>query len=102
MQTLIALVLIMALACLFWQHRQQAERAHVLISHKCKQLDLQLISVSLHRLQWPCATTEWRWIYQFQFEFSSLGDDCYQAILHMHGPRAQRWDIPPYRIVDSQ
>lgn len=102
METLLGLVLITAFACLFWHHRQQAERAQVLIHQKCKQLDLQLVSVSLHRLQWPSARTKWRWVYQYQFEFSSLGDDCYRAKLHLQGPIAYQWEIPPYRIVDSQ
>ncbi|EPI4818148.1 DUF3301 domain-containing protein, partial [Vibrio alginolyticus] len=40
----------------------------------------------------------WRWHTVYQFEFSSLGDDCYQGELTMVGFRPQNFHLPPHRL----
>ncbi|MBN3491551.1 DUF3301 domain-containing protein [Vibrio neptunius] len=92
-------ILGLAFGCfLFWQQRRQAELAKSIAASKCKQLDLQLISVALkgHKLKTPDGL--WRWHSVYQFEFSSLGDDCYQGKLIMQGFRLMKVDLPPHRM----
>ncbi|UUM29894.1 DUF3301 domain-containing protein [Vibrio japonicus] len=92
-------ILILALVCfLFWQQRRQAELAKLIASRKCEQLNLQLISVALkgHKMKTPDGL--WRWHSIYQFEFSSLGDDCYQGTLIMQGFHLAKINIPPHRM----
>ncbi|WED21190.1 DUF3301 domain-containing protein [Vibrio sp. JC009] len=89
----------LSFACfLFWQQRRQSELAKAAIARRCDQLDLQLLSVafSAHKLITP--DRKWRWHTVYQFEFSALGDDCYQGRLIMQGFRPAHFQIPPYRI----
>ncbi|MCW8333377.1 DUF3301 domain-containing protein [Vibrio sp. SCSIO 43135] len=83
---------------LFWQQRRQSELAKAAISRKCDQLDLQLISVAFgqHKLKTPAGS--WRWHTTYQFEFSALGDDCYQGELIMVGFRPMNFHLPPHRM----
>ncbi|WP_428772169.1 DUF3301 domain-containing protein [Vibrio sp.] len=92
-------ILGLSLLCfLFWQQRRQAELARKAIERKCQQLELQLLSVALanHRLKTPGG--QWRWHTVYQFEFSSLGDDCYQGRLIMQGFRPLHFDLPPHHF----
>ena len=92
-------ILALAFGCfLFWQQRRQAELAKTIAIKKCKQLDLQLVSVALkgHKLKTPDG--RWRWHSVYQFEFSSLGDDCYQGRLIMQGFQLMKVDLPPHRM----
>ncbi len=92
-------ILAVSFGCLlFWQQRRQAEVAKTAIDHKCRQLDLQLVSVALgsHKLKTPEGI--WRFHTVYQFEFSSLGDDCYQGKLIMNGFRPVSFDLPAHRL----
>lgn len=86
---------------LFWQQRRQSELAKAAIARRCEQLDLQMLSVSFgaHRIKTPEGNLKWHTAYQF--EFSALGDDCYQANLIMRGFRPVRFNIPPYRMSET-
>ena len=86
---------------LFWQQRRQSELAKSAIAKRCEQLNLQLLSVSFgaHRIKTP--EGNWKWHSAYLFEFSALGDDCYQANLIMRGFRPARFNIPPYRIPND-
>lgn len=92
-------ILVLALVCfVFWQQRRQAELAKSIAARKCEQMELQLISVALkgHKLKTPDGS--WRWHSIYQFEFSSLGDDCYQGTLIMQGFHLAKFDLPPHRM----
>lgn len=92
-------ILALALVCfVFWQQRRQAELAKGIAARKCEQMELQLISVALkgHKLKTPDGS--WRWHSVYQFEFSSLGDDCYQGTLIMQGFHLAKFDLPPHRM----
>lgn len=92
-------ILALSFGCfLFWQQRRQAELAKSAIARRCKQLDLQLLSMSFgtHKIRTPDA--RWVWHTVYHFEFSALGDDYYQGQLVMQGFRAVHFDIPPYRM----
>jgi hypothetical protein len=95
-------ILGLSFACLlFWQQRRQSELAKTAISKRCKQLDLQLLTVSFgaHKIRTPEGKLKWHTLYHF--EFSALGDDCYQANLIMRGFRPVHFNIPPYRVADT-
>lgn len=98
MSDLLAILGIAIVAYLFWQQRRQAELARQLIQRKCDELNLQLVSVSFaaHKLKTPLGQKLWHT--QYNFEFSALGDDCYQGQLIMRGLQLQHFNIPPYRI----
>ncbi|MDN3610708.1 DUF3301 domain-containing protein [Vibrio ostreicida] len=95
---LITIVLLVFVCSLFWQQRRQAELAKTIAISKCNQLDLQFISVALkcHKLKTPDGL--WRWHSIYQFEFSALGDDCYEGKVVMQGFQLMRIDLPPHRI----
>ncbi|CAH0526697.1 DUF3301 domain-containing protein [Vibrio hippocampi] len=95
------LLMLLALSCLcglFWQQRRQSEIANSAVRRKCKELDLQVLSVSLgsHRLR--DANGRWGWHTIYEFEFSALGDDAYHAKLVMKGFRVLNFHLPPHRI----
>ncbi|NLS13146.1 DUF3301 domain-containing protein [Vibrio sp. SM6] len=98
MGDLLAILLLALLCFAFWQQRRQAELARAAISQKCRSLDLQLISVAFgaHRFKTPKG--QWRWHTIYRFEFSALGDDCYQGEMTMVGFHAIAFDLPPHRI----
>lgn len=98
MDNLLAIMALSFACFLFWQQRRQSELAKAAIIRRCKQLDLQLLSVafSAHRLR--TADKRWRWHTLYQFEFSALGDDCYQGKLIMQGFHPLQFQIPPYRM----
>lgn len=95
------LLLILALCFagfLFWQQRHQAEIAKQAIQRHWPEGVLNLC--------WPKATlsscksslSQWRWHTIYLFEFSSLGDDCYQGQLEMRGFRTVGFALPPHRM----
>ncbi|GAD88989.1 hypothetical protein VHA01S_014_00140 [Vibrio halioticoli NBRC 102217] len=98
MEHLLAILGCAILLTLFWQHRRQAELAKVAISRHCKQLELQIVSISSgsHRIRYPDGKLGWHTV--FCFEFSALGDDCYHGELTMHGMRLAHFYTQPYRI----
>lgn len=95
---LLAIIALALICFVFWQQRRQAELAKLMASKKCEQLELQLISVALkgHKLRTPDGV--WRWHSVYEFEFSSLGDDCYQGTLIMQGFHLMKFDVPPHRM----
>lgn len=92
----------LSFACfLFWQQRRQAEIAKAAIAARCQQLDLQLLSVSFGSHRFKSPEGKYKWHTAYHFEFSALGDDCYQANLIMRGFRPVHFNIPPYRINET-
>ncbi len=92
-------IVAVSLACwLFWQQRRQAEIAKAAIDSRCQQLDLQLVSVAFgaHKLKTPDG--RWRFHTIYHFEFSALGDDCYQGKLTMLGFKPAGFHLPPHRL----
>lgn len=92
-------ILALSFGCfLFWQQRRQSELAKAAIARRCQQLDLQLLSVAFSAHKLRDREKRWRWHTVYQFEFSALGDDCYQGKLVMQGFHPVQFQIPPYRI----
>ncbi|MBD1575090.1 DUF3301 domain-containing protein [Vibrio sp. S11_S32] len=98
---LLMILLVMFIALLFWQQRRQSELAHQAILRHCEQLDLQVLSTSLLRYKIKLPDGRWRFHSQYQFEFSSRGDDCYQGTMIMIGFKGTHFRLPPYRMVDN-
>ncbi|MDE1515845.1 DUF3301 domain-containing protein [Vibrio sp. dsl-7] len=95
------LLWILALCCAgwgFWQQRHQAETARQAIQRHCTQLDLQLLNVAFGQHKFRTSQGAWGLHTVYLFEFSALGDDCYQGQLEMRGLRVGRFSLPPYRI----
>ncbi|GLT17321.1 hypothetical protein GCM10007938_10980 [Vibrio zhanjiangensis] len=95
---LLAIMVLFLIAFVFWQQRRQAELAKEIATRRCKQLDLQLLSIALkgHYVKMPDG--RWCWHSIYQFEFSSLGDDYYQGQLVMRGLQLIRVQVPPHRM----
>ncbi|CAH0538897.1 DUF3301 domain-containing protein [Vibrio marisflavi] len=98
LSNLVSIFALCLICFLFWQQRRQAEVAKAAIAHKCKQLELQLVSVALGRHRLKDENGRWYWNTSYQFEFSSLGDDCYQGTLIMKGFRPLKFQLPPHRV----
>ncbi|WP_261815779.1 DUF3301 domain-containing protein [Vibrio gallicus] len=95
------LLLILGLAiilALFWQHRKQTEVARMAIERYCNKMELQVVSISsgAHKLR----DHQGRWYRhtEFAFEFSALGDDCYQGRLIMQGMRIMDVQTQAHRM----
>lgn len=96
---LIGIILLSLICYLFWQQRRQSEIAKQCIARKCAALDLQLLSVSFGQHKWKTPAHRWRWHTVYYFEFSALGDDCYQGQLVMVGFIPSGFDLPPHRML---
>jgi hypothetical protein len=92
MTELWGLLFVAALALAFWQRRKQAEHAKQLVAQKCKQLELQLLSVNYSGVRLSRQGLQWR----YQFEFASVADSRYIGELQMQG-RHYQFDIPAYK-----
>lgn len=95
---LLSILLLSFFCFLFWQQRRQSELAKAAITRKCEQLELQMVSVAFggHKIKTPQG--KWRWHTTYEFEFSALGDDCYQGQLTMIGFRPMQFHLPPHRM----
>lgn len=98
MSHLIGIVALSTLCYLFWQQRCQSEIAKQAIARKCAALDLQLISTSFGQHKWKTPHGRWRWHTIYHFEFSAVGDDCYQGQLIMLGFNPVDFTIPPHKV----
>ncbi|MBM7038147.1 DUF3301 domain-containing protein [Vibrio ulleungensis] len=98
MSDLLAILGVAFAAYLFWQQRKQSEFAKKAVAHHCEQHGLQLVSVAFGAHKFKKLRGSWRWYTQYQFEFSSLGDDCYQGELIMRGFHVSHFQTPPYRM----
>ncbi len=98
MTHLFAILGLSLLSYLFWQQRKQSELAKNAIAHYCKQHNLQLVSVAFGRHKRQTINKRRCWVTLYLFEFSSLGDDCYQGELTMQGFRVAYCHTPAYRI----
>ncbi|WP_413113758.1 DUF3301 domain-containing protein [Thaumasiovibrio sp. DFM-14] len=95
------IVLITAVACLFWQQRKQSEHAQRYIQQRCEQLGLQLLSIRRGRYHWRSPAGKTGWFTRYYFEFSANGSDYYQGSCWLQGVHLVRFDIPPHHLPDA-
>ncbi len=95
---ILVLTIIIAISILFWRIRGISEFANRYINDYCRQHNLQLISVARRRTRLSWKSGKLDWLTQFNFEFSSTGDDSYTGEAWFNGYRVQSTQIPPHRI----
>lgn len=93
MGEMLGILLLIAVAGLFWLQRQQAEVAWQYMRRYCQHHDLQLLSLARHRRE--LAHNPLRLLTHYQFEFSSDGESHYQGTLKMQGLHIVGVDLPP-------
>lgn len=95
------IVLLTALAGLFWQQRRQSELARGYIQRRCQQVDVQLLSIARgnHSFGWPKGPLNIQT--RYYFEFSVNGLDCYQGYAVMKGMRIQEVYMPAYPVIEG-
>ncbi|PJG60544.1 DUF3301 domain-containing protein [Aeromonas cavernicola] len=99
MGEMLGILLLMAIAGLFWQARRQAELASHYMQRYCQRYDLQLLSLARSRQE--LARHPLRLLTHYQFEFSSDGESHYQGTLKMQGLHVVAVELPPHRMPHS-
>lgn len=97
MFSLLFILLCVLFGGIIWKLRQQSEYAKELITQRCFELDLQLLSVSRSNFNFKLGDNFLQ--ASFVFEFSSDNDNNYQGYLFMRGLRHPRFKLPVYRTV---
>lgn len=97
LSSVLLLALIVVIAMLFWQWRQQNEFAHAHAARYCKQEGLQLLDVARisGRLVWSKRGPAWR--ADFILGFSSDGQSRYEGTMRLLNLRLQSVDMPVFR-----
>lgn len=97
MGSLLAIIVGFMGVVIFLHLRKQAELANTLIKQYCQQQQLQWLSTAQAGISW-CPHKSSLFRYTFNFEFSSNGENAYQATLIMAGPTVLHFVVPPYSI----
>lgn len=95
---IVLLMAIVVIAIQFWRIRAISEHAKLYLQQYCQQQQLQLISVARSKTRFARTAGRLDWYNEFEFEFSSTGDDRYQGRLSMSGLKVLETDLPAYRI----
>ena len=96
MGEMLGILLLIAVAGLFWLQRQQAEVAWQYMRRYCQHHDLQLLSLA--RTHRALGHKPLRLLTYYQFEFSSDGESHYQGQLCMQGLHVASVELPPHRL----
>jgi len=95
----ISLILLVFVICyFFWLQRKQDERALVLARSLCQQQQLQFLECGRSGHRFTKIQGRWRFLTQYQVDFSGDGDSRYQAELMLCGMRLAAFNLPVYRI----
>ncbi|MGL4714623.1 MAG: DUF3301 domain-containing protein [Aeromonas sp.] len=99
MGDMLAILLLAAVASLFWLQRRQAELAWQYMRRYCQHHDLQLLSLARNNRE--LARQPLRLLTHYQFEFSSDGESHYLGTLTMQGLHVVGVTLPPHRVPSS-
>ncbi len=99
MFSLLFILFSVLIGAIFWKLRQQSEYAKALITQRCFELDLQLLSVSRSNFNFKLGENFLQ--ASFVFEFSSDNNNYYQGYLFLHGLRRPRFELPVYRSFED-
>ena len=81
----------------FWLFRTSTEKAMSMIRQYCETHHLQLVSVARTSQKLKRSTKgHLNWLVEYQFEFSSNGENKYTATMSIFGDKALSFDVPPY------
>lgn len=95
----IVLLLVVGVAMFqFWRIRSFSERANDYLQQYCDGQGLQLISVARLKTRIGVSKGKLDWKSQFQFEFSSTGEDQYIGVIDMIGSKVISTYTPPFRV----
>lgn len=99
MAELAALLALMLIIGLFWQHRQQAEWARMQIQQHCRQLQLQLLSIHYAGADWSLLR-QGRLVWRYDFEFTSVPERQFSGHCYLHGNDCE-FQLQPYPEAES-
>ena len=94
---IVVLLVIVTFALQFWRVRAISEKANDYLRQYCEKNGLQLISVARRKTR-LAARGKLDWHTEFNFEFSSNGEDSYQGSMTMIGLSIVSTDLPVHRI----
>lgn len=92
------LLMIVAIAALFWRTRAMAEIARAYLSNYCEKNQIQLLSVARNSLSLSFKTGKLDWRASFIFEFSGNREDKYTGTLTLEGKRVASIDMPAFKV----
>ena len=92
------LMLIIVVGIQFWRIRAISEHAKRYLTRYCEQHGLQLISIARSKTRLSIHNGRLDWYNEFDFEFSSTGEESYQGLLTMSGLAVINTELPAYRI----
>lgn len=98
MNNLFWIFLVCCIAALFWQQRKQTEYGQSYIRQRCKQLNLQLLSIARGNHAVRRENGKMKWQTTYFFEFSADGSDAYQGYAVLEGFRLKRFHVPPHHL----
>jgi hypothetical protein len=102
MTNLILLFSLCFIGMLFWRQRQQSEFIQQTIERQCKNLGLQVLSVSRGTYRLKDNDGHWGIYSEYHFEFSADGSDAYQGHVIAKGHRLKHFYVPPHRLPMHQ
>lgn len=95
--SVLLLLLIAVIALLFWQFRQQSERAHFFAVQFCKQNQLQLLDINRSSGKFIWQKRGPAWLADYDFGFSSDHEQRYEGKLRMANLHLRKIDTPVFR-----
>lgn len=95
---IVLLMVIIVVGMQFWRIRAISEHAKFYLSRYCEKNGLQLISIARSKTRLSIHKGRLDWFNEFNFEFSSTGEESYQGILTMSGLSIVNTELPAYRI----
>lgn len=95
---ILLLMIIAVVGVQFWRIRAISEQANQYLQRYCENNDLQLINVARSKTRLAINKGKLDWHNEFDFEFSSTGEDSYQGRLIMSGLMVLTTELPAYRI----
>lgn len=95
---LFTILCIAFIATAFWHQRKQSELAKQAITHRCEQVNVQLITIARNQSRLKRYNGRFKFITRYDFEFSVNGINCYQGYALMKGMHLQEIHMPAYPI----
>ncbi|WJG08546.1 DUF3301 domain-containing protein [Aliiglaciecola sp. LCG003] len=91
-------VIIAAVGFQFWRIRAISEKAKAYLEQYCDKQALQFISAARSKTRLTIYKAKLDWYTEFDFEFSSTGEESYHGLLTMRGLNIVNTELPAYRI----
>ncbi|MBR9726778.1 DUF3301 domain-containing protein [Shewanella intestini] len=103
MSDFLIIVAVVVIAAFFWQLRQMAELSKMFAEQSCAKQRVQFLSIAMVNAKPTIGGhTGLCWHTRFMFEFSTNGENLYQAHIHMKGKTILKVDWPIFPEPDWQ